>query len=138
MKQTERIMKNQKGFTLIEIIAVLVIVGILSAVAIPRYFNMQTDARLNAAQAALGSAASNLSLAYARCLANNTIPTAISAAGVFTGCAGVTPGTAFGDFSVAYGGTWPAVTITLAYGTPAWLTAANVPAPDNAKTVTLQ
>ena len=42
--KTSLLRKNQKGFTLIEIIAVLVILGILAAVAIPKYIDMREDA----------------------------------------------------------------------------------------------
>jgi prepilin-type N-terminal cleavage/methylation domain-containing protein len=44
--------RNQKGFTLIEIIAVLVILGILAAIAIPKYLDMRKDAVVKAAAAA--------------------------------------------------------------------------------------
>ncbi|HOI74678.1 MAG TPA: type II secretion system protein [Syntrophales bacterium] len=70
--------RNQKGFTLIEIIAVLVILGILAAVAIPKFFDMQDEAKLKNAQAAVASAQSAISMAYANYLLNSSAPNSAS------------------------------------------------------------
>lgn len=65
-------MKNEKGFTLIEIIAVLVILGILAAVAIPRFFNLQDEARNKAAEGAVAALQSTATMAYSQQLLNGT------------------------------------------------------------------
>jgi prepilin-type N-terminal cleavage/methylation domain-containing protein len=56
--------RNQKGFTLIEIIAVLVILGILAAVAVPKYMDLQADAKLKAAMGEVGELKGTLSTAW--------------------------------------------------------------------------
>lgn len=116
-------LRSEKGFTLLEIIAVLVILGILAAVAVPRYFNMQDDARKNAAQSAISEVKARANQYYAQITLRNG-----NAAGAASVLASVTStpdvGPDFAVSAVASGsdiaisvGTVKGVAITAATGT---------------------
>lgn len=71
-KKNHLLQGNQAGFTLVEIITVLVILGILAAIAAPKYSQLQNEARSKAADAAIAEAKSRLSNGYGQFLLANS------------------------------------------------------------------
>jgi len=61
-------MKKQQGFTLIELVMVIVILGILAATALPKFANLQSDARKSSLQGALGSVKSASAITHSASL----------------------------------------------------------------------
>jgi len=73
-------LKNNRGFTMIELIVVIVIIGILAAIAIPRYLDLRDNAQLAARDGMTGALRAAASLTYANYAVNNTAVAGITPA----------------------------------------------------------
>jgi MSHA pilin protein MshA len=74
-KEEKKMLRKQKGFTLIELVMVIVILGILAAVAIPSYINLSGNAQESTARGILGSLRGANAIWLANRAVNNSVAT---------------------------------------------------------------
>jgi MSHA pilin protein MshA len=107
-------MNNQKGFTLIELVAVIVILGALAVTAVPQFINLQDEANEAAVKGVAGALGSDAAVNLAGALAGDNSAAAATACGDFDIQQGISAPYSIVSATTASAGTGDAFTCKVA------------------------
>ena len=65
-------LESQKGFTMIELVVVLVLIGLIAAIAIPKYLDVTTNAKTKTLRGSLSSVRAAVQLSYSKSVLDGT------------------------------------------------------------------
>ncbi len=106
----KKVLRNEEGFTLIEVIAVLVILGVLAAVAVPNYLDLMEKSKEKAAEGAVAAGFSNVAMQYGKFLLS-TESEAPALSYAVSECQAKL--SIVGDYNASYGNTGNAVSVSV-------------------------
>jgi MSHA pilin protein MshA len=115
--------RDQRGFTLIEIIMVIVLLGIIAAIAIPKYIDLRTEAADATASGIVGAIVSSASIGYADIVTHNsgtTFPDLTALDTTYLQAQNITLYSASDHWTGLIGGTPYTFTYTQSNGNAAW------------------